>query len=390
MKGNFKYCRVLFLGRFLMLILYLQFANVENIVGQESQKNCYFENLMGVKDSLGTILVFEDNSYKLKGDGIHFLLKKIEKNAGIEKNKIIVLRNNIPHLLMEKKGEKWDVSYDTDQAWREIKGLKRENRSLFKVDLVFYPELYLRNIKLEKIYDVMINLSPAVEVSLWRGMKFTGQLIFPILNQYGEEYSEIRPGYVTISQDIRFRGKWFVRGTAGLFNKGRWGFDVKAFHPLKNERFAVKMQLGLTGPYAFDNWVFHYGLPKRLTWSLGAQYYNPRFNLQFDLDAGRYIGKDYGVRADMTRHFKHVSIGLFAMKGNKADFGGGFNFAIALPPYKQRKGGFRVTTADYFFLEYNAVNDPYNGNMYKTAPGECKAKDNFNPYNIKTMSNYLK
>lgn len=387
MMDNFKYSGLFRLGRFLILILLLQIVSAENITAQEVSKDGYLENLSEVRDSIKRIITVENNSHKLRGDGINFLLRSIKNVDNFSENKIILLNNGIPQLLLEKRNDSWNVSYDTDKAWREIKDEKKSNSSLFKIDLVFYPELYLRNIKLEKIYDVMINLSPAVEISFWRGMKFTGQLIFPIVNKYGEEYSEIRPGYLTISQDVRLKGKWFLRGTAGLFNKGRWGIDVKAFHPLKNERFAIKMQAGLTGPYSFENWVFHYGIPKRVTWSLGAQYYNPRFNLQFDLDAGRYIGKDYGVRGDMTRHFKHVSIGLFVMKGNKMDYSGGFNFAIALPPYKQRKGRFRVTTADYFFLEYNAVNDPFHGNMYKTAPGQNKAKDNFNPYYIKSMLN---
>lgn len=345
-----------------------------------------FENVSITKDSANIIVTLELSAWKLKGEA---LKKAIELSQGKDKNyKFIITENDIPKILIAQQNGEWNVTRNTNSEWQKVKNNKRQNRSQFKVDLVFYPEIYLRNIKLEKMYDFLINLSPAIEMSLWRGMMIRGQVILPIYNGYGEQFESIRPQYVTLSQEFRIGDRWFVTATGGIFNRGRWGGDIQAVHYLKNERFALKGRLGLTGPYDFDNFTFNYGTPKRLTWSIGGEYYYPRFNLQFNGEVGQFIGRDYGVRGDVRRHFKHVSIGLFGAKSNKGSFSGGFNFAIALPPYtNKRNSGVRVNTSNYFVMEYDAVNEPFYRDMYKTKPNDNRFKDELNPYYIKKTMN---
>lgn len=345
-----------------------------------------FENVSVTKDSSEVIVTMELSAWKLKGEAIK---KAIQLTQHDGKNyKFIITDNDIPKIVVKQKNGAWEVTRNTSAEWNRVKNIKRRNSSQFKVDLVFYPEIYLRNIKLEKMYDFMINLSPAIEMSLWRGMMLRGQIVLPLYNEYGEQFEEIRPQYVTVSQEFRLSHDWFLTATAGLFNRGRWGGDIQAVHYFRNERFAVRGRLGLTGPYDFDNFTFHYGTPKRLTWSVGGEYYLPRFNLQFNGEVGQFIGRDYGVRGDMRRHFKHASIGLFASKSNKGSFSGGFNFAIALPPYtNKRNRGFRVNTSNYFVMEYDAVNEPFYRDMYKTRPNENRYRDELNPYYIKKTLN---
>ena len=58
---------------------------------------------------------------------------------------------------------------------------------MFKVDVVVYPEVSLKNLVITQVYQVLFNLSPAVEVSFWKGMKLTAQVIFPVYNDgYGD------------------------------------------------------------------------------------------------------------------------------------------------------------------------------------------------------------
>lgn len=343
-----------------------------------------FENVSVTEDSSEVIITLELSAWKLKGEA---LKKAIQLSPYKDKNlKFILTKNDIPNVLIGQENGVWNGTYNITKEWNKVKNIERSNKSQFKVDLVFYPELYMRNIKLERMYDFLINLSPAIEVSLWRGMMFRGQLVLPIYNGYGEQFENIRPQFVTISQDFRLPRNWFLTAAVGLFNHGRWGGDIQGVHYFKNERFAIRGRLGLTGPYSFDNFTFNYGVPKRVTWSVGGEYYYPRFNLQFNAEAGQFIGRDYGVRGDMRRHFKHVSIGLFASKSNKGSFSGGFNFAITLPPYTNKRNcGFRVNTSDYFVLEYDAVNEPFYRNMYKTKPNENRFRNELNPYYLKNQ-----
>ena len=68
-------------------------------------------------------------------------------------------------------------------------------------------------------------------------MKLTGQVIFPIYNDYGQRYKQIRPGFVTLSQTVRLPQRTFLTASVGFFNKFRWGGDLKAKHFFKDERF---------------------------------------------------------------------------------------------------------------------------------------------------------
>lgn len=332
------------------------------------------------------IVTAEDNTYRLRPDGLLEIINRLQPCH--KPVRLIMLDNNVPQLLLSSGAscpdsvQEWSAGYRTDPYRKALAGSVRDNSSLFKFDFVLYPELKFRNIKLDRMYDWVVNISPALEFSAWKGMKFTGQVIFPLVNQYGEQYKQIRPGFVTVSQQIRFRRQWFVRATVGVFSNDRWGVDVKAFHPFKNERFALRMQAGLTGASSFWNWNWYYSNPGRFTGNIGGQYYHPRHQVQCVLTVGRYLAGDYGVRADMMRHFRYTTVGFYGLKTNKSTWNGGFYFTVALPPYKQKRKRVRVTTANYFNLEYNAKADTYYGQTYKTSPGENASQWNFNPYFI--------
>lgn len=303
---------------------------------------------------------------------------------------LIVLDNNIPQVSLNlgHNADGPSISYRLGHEWDEIRKMKRGNSSLFKADIVIYPELLFRNIKLDRVYDVVVNISPALEISLWKGMLFTGQVVFPIVNQYGERYSTIRPGFVTVSQAFRLPGTWFARATVGAFGEERWGGDLRVFHPFKGDRFAVRGDISLTGPSGFDSFVWHYGDINRASWSVGGEYYYPRFDLQMSVSAGRFLGGDYGARVDVARHFKYSSVGFYAQKSNKSSVtgsvNGGFYFTIALPPYKNRRGKVgRVTTADYFGITYNAGADYMYGRRLSVSPAQNVSQYNFNPHFLK-------
>lgn len=345
------------------------------------------ENVACIENDSAYVFTIENNIWKLKGFGLCAIIRKLP--ICYKPVRIIVLDNAVPWLMISLPSANSEtlrdisVSYQLDSYWNEIKNNRMDNSSFFKFDIIVYPEISFRNIKLEKMYDWLINISPALEFSVWRGMKFTGQVVFPLVNQYGEQYKQVRPGYLNISQQLRIPYNWFAKITAGVFNQERWGLDLKVFHPFTNERFALKMRAGLTGSSSFWNWQWYYSVPKRLTWNVGGQYYNPRYNVQCQINGGRYLAGDYGIRIDIMRHFRHSTVGFYGLKTNKSEVNGGFYFTVALPPYKQKRNKFRITTAGYFNLEYNAGADFYYGRTYKTSPGENVSQENFNPFFIK-------
>lgn len=132
----------------------------------------------------------------------------------------------------------WKVTYELGEAWREARKIKVKNSSLFKVDVLVYPQLALRNLLLTQIYQVLFDLSPAVEVSLWKGMKLTGQLKIPVYNDgYGSYEDKIHPGHLTISQRFRLPYNVFGKVTVGYLMPTGMAWMLNSFVPLQMKGF---------------------------------------------------------------------------------------------------------------------------------------------------------
>lgn len=362
-----------------------------------------FENVSWIEDEEERIFAFECASYTLPSIGIRKAVDKI-RETGLLQNKdckLIILNNNIPQILLNCQPSEvedslsvarndWSISYEMGKSWKKLEGAPKKNSSLFKVDIVIYPELSFQNYKLSRIYDVVFNLSPSIEISLWKGMKLATQVIFPIVNDnYGERYDQIRPGFVTLSQTFRLPQRTFLTATVGTFNNFRWGIDIEAKHFLKDERFSLEARVGYTGSGYYDNWSYNYGKIWRLTGSIGGNFYWPKYNTLFSLKGERYLLKEYGIRGEMIRHFRYASIGFYGMlvehAGNDG-FNGGFLFQISIPPYKNKRKGYipRVSSGD-FALRYNAGNEEIYGKGYRARANKNDMRDNsFNPYFIKS------
>lgn len=374
-----------------------------------------FENVCWGEDDNERVYVVENIAYRLNGVGLGKAIDLIQK-SGMPEGKgcrLIVLDNNVPKISLycgvnaqadttetvEITREDWDVSYNLGESWELVKKQKKKNSSLFKVDVVVYPEFSFRNIKLSRMYDFLINLSPAVEVSLWKGSKFTAQLIIPVYNNYGYKYGSVRPGNISLSQTFRLPYNIFLTGTVGFFNNNRWGVDMDADYHFKNERFYLDARLSYTG---YGEWgeykngvnihPFKYGCTTkdmRFTFSIGGGYYWAKFNTQVALHAERYLLGEYGGRLDIIRHFKYCSIGLYGMivqyAGNDG-INGGFRFQVNLPPYRYKRTKHipRVLPSRNMGFAYNAGNEFKYGKGFKSLPSNNIAEENrFNPLFIK-------
>ena len=259
---------------------------------------------------------------------------------------------------------------------------------MFKVDVVVYPEVSLKNLIITQIYQVLFNLSPAVEVSFWKGMKLTAQVVVPVYNDgYGRLADKVHPGFLTLQQTVRLPYNMWITGTLGAFNASRYGGDLKVFHVLKaDERFSFEGRIGLTAAYKWDGFEFYYGTKMRLTWSLGTNFYWSQYNVQVSLKGEQYLLGEKGVRFDLIRHFRYCSIGFYAMKAQGAKSNGGFRFQVALPPYKYKRKGYipRVTPSKNMGIAYNAGNERYYYKGFRANASEnIMSNNSFNPYFIK-------
>lgn len=361
-----------------------------------------FENVGWTEEGNERVYVLQNSAYRLQGVGIGKAVDIIQK-MGLPENKpcrIIVLDNNVPQISLyyrpimgdsvyQAERNDWSVSYELGDAWKEARKVKLKNSSLFKIDVLVYPQLAFKNLILTQIYQVLFDLSPAIEISLWKGMKLTGQLKIPVYNDgYGSYEGKVHPGYLTISQRFRLPYNVFGKVTVGAFNADQYGVDAEFFHPFKDERFSVMARIGYTGMGYWSGFRYIYDPSTALvTWTLGGSFYWPQYNTQFNLKAEQYLLKEKGVKFEMIRHFRYCSIGFYAMKAKCAKMNGGFRFQVALPPYRYKRKGYipRVNTSTNMGIVYNAGNERNYYRQYKAEVSDNIMEENsFNPYFIKS------
>lgn len=371
-----------------------------------------FENVSCTDTDAERVYILQNTTYQLQGVGMAKAVDVIQ-SLGMPNDRncrIVVLDNNIPQYSLvyqwhdeDEDGNAdvsradWEATYELGDSYKVASKTKKKNRSLFKTDIVVYPKVNYRNYVINKIYTFQILVSPAVEVSLWPGNKLTGQVIFPILNEYGDSYgrSQIRQGYITLSQDYRWKNL-FLTGTFGTFNNMRWGADLQARYVFKDPRFALDGEIAYTGTSWFENWRWKVGRMNTLTWSVGGSFYWPRFNVKFDLHAQQYLLGERGIHFQFIRQFRYAAIGFYAMKVFESDaanhgLNGGFRFAINLPPYKfKRKGYVPRVLVHNINTTYNAGNERNYGKSFAPrADRDFGTENSFNPIFIKSeLLNY--
>ena len=415
MRSKFFNFTLAFRIWFYTIATVLSFGFPQSMRGQEVQTgnetieeliSMGFENVRCTENENERIYTIENNVYKAQGFGIAKAIEIIQRQGlpSGKQCKVIVTHLEVPEMsltyrpstenesLSTSGNTGWETSYDID-GWEDIRKEKAKNSSRYKVDLLVYPQLSYKNLIITQIYQALFTLNPAVEVSFWPGMKFTGQLIIPVYNDgYGIYQDKVHPGFITLSQSFRLPYNIKGKATLGYFNADRYGADLMIFRPFKaDERFSLEGRLGFVGIGYWDSFKLHYDTDMTWTWTVGANFYWPRYNTQFCLKGEQYLMKDKGVKFEMIRHFRYASVGFYAMKGKEANSNGGFRFQVLLPPYKQKRHKLipRVSTSYNMGIAYNAGNEQFYYKQYRSETNENIMNNNsFNPYFIKTEINH--
>ena len=367
-----------------------------------------FEDVRWTETETERIYTVENVAYKLNGVGIAKALETIQE-SGLPEGKtcrLIVTKLNVPQISLTCSPmpatadstqvinrEDWDVSYELGNSWKEVKKEKKKNSSLFRVDILAYPQLAFKNYIITQIYQALFTLNPAIEVTLWDGMKLTAQLRIPLYNDgYGFLEDKVHPRHIVLSKRFRLPYNVFGKVTVGLFNQDRYGVDLQLMHPFKDERFSVEARVGYTGVGYWNGFNFHYDKSMYFSWLVGGSFYWPQYNTQFNAKVQQFLRTEKGVMFEMIRHFRYASIGFYACKAQWAKSNGGFMFRVALPPYKQKRHKYipRISTGNHFGFKYNAGNEKYYYKEYIAEPSDNIMENNsFNPYFIKSeLFNY--
>lgn len=223
-----------------------------------------------------------------------------------------------------------------------------------KIDLVIYPQVKIQLGNLDDPFKSQFNLAPAVELQFMRGMHFMAQVIVPLQNDLEPGGNTVRPGIVALSQTVRLPNDHYVMVSGGYFTRDRYGINAEWMKSLFNGRVLLGLTSGVTGYAGLREGRMQYGEVDLVTFFGDAAYRWSKYDLTIRAGAGRFVDGGYGWRADMSRQFREVTIGFFALQ-TEGFLNGGFTFRIPLPPGRYgTKGTFRVRPEDYFDYEYRA------------------------------------
>lgn len=247
-----------------------------------------------------------------------------------------------------------------------------------------YRDIYFNN----RVYDILINLTPGVRWNMGHRWEVAAQALVPVVNQYGDRYKNVRLNMAVLSKQLAFGQHWKMKVTGGLFGAERYGLDMKNMFIL-NRWLAMTAQVGLTG-YCSMVSGWEASTMERLTAQVGPEIYLHRWNTQISVRGGRYVYGDYGVVGEGYRHFKHVSVGVYASYSDKGKEDAGFKVIVMLPPYKRSARKVNIRPASNFRLTYSVEAEAYANRTYFTDPEQNERTGWFDrdllPWGTDTMS----
>jgi len=371
-------------------------SNVEEV--SEALVRAGFADVRVAETTPALIVSVENDSYKLQAYGMDAALDIIDSTyTGAKEKRVVVTYYGVPQVLLtyDNAAGKWKSTYRLGDNWKNVKKAEKKSRSLSHVNLLFYPQISLKNLIITQVYQSLWTINPSLEYSPLPGMKITAQVKIPIYNDgFGTLESKVHPGHVTLSQRFRVAGQVniFGKATVGTFNTSRYGAALELMHPFQNERFSVEATLAYVGQGYWNGFIYHYDKSTmKLVGNVAFNYYWPKLGTIFTLKGQRFLEGDWGAKFEMTRHFKYCSIGFYAIKGfdGYAHTNGGFRFSIALPPYKNKRllGVAKFDTGN-IGMTYNANNEQYYYKEFKTEASDNIFEHNgFNPYYINKVIN---
>lgn len=300
----------------------------QNISNQLVQKG-YYNVITWQEDSL-LYISYENKLFLNEGKAVFKLLKTIKKdlNKSISGIVLILTSGQLPiaqiNLKIAFKNELVDFTHlniatDTqvDQSiWEKVKKRLRYEYP-YVYDIAIAPQLKTELGNFEDPWKVQINLAPRINLSLWRGMTFSAQVIIPLHNELATfDGDYIRPGILALSQAFRFPNDYFGVVSVGRFTLNRYGTTLNFRKYFPKKLWYVGLEAGYTGKMTYREG----GLKNQGQSTVHAVgelgYFLPKYDLLLYAQYGKYLFDDVSFKVGIERKFKRIDIGFFGIYSN--------------------------------------------------------------------------
>ena len=296
-------------------------------------------------------------TYRGAGVAIEELGRLFPEASAIELN---VTEYQSPQVAVhaQREGNSWtaSVDYETSSIASALSSAPAKQSSTGRVDLRLHPMVSLDNHRFDILYEYIVSIAPAVELTLWQGNRITLQPVFPIATNVWHEKPNayIRVGVAAVSQEFNLANSLKATVSGGMFMSNLYGFDAKLAYRAGNS-LTFGLQTALLGETYPRTDGYDFEKLDQFTVLGSATYYHAPTRLEAGLTGGRFIYGDYGARLDITRHFGEYAIGVYGILTG-GEHNAGFHFAIPVGGKRQtRKGAFRLMLPEYFDWEYDMV-----------------------------------
>ncbi|MCX7797842.1 MAG: YjbH domain-containing protein [Melioribacter sp.] len=330
-----------------------------------------FENIFVRVYSTKITVIFENRIYRYNVDALICVMQIISNYKDISMVQIFITENKLPYILLKYNNhdyndylnkkislltfkDRLEVSYCNVNEELEKNGeFNYTNNSTGKIDIVLLPIFRGQFGDFDNPVRAQLNIIPEISTSLWRGAQIIIQTIFPIYNEFPGEGNYVRPGIISLSQNIIFDRNCFISLSAGYFSDNRYGVDMTLRKIFFNGKLMFGMNTGYTGYLSSYDKKILYSELYLWTGNISFDYRINSYDLNLGLTLGKFLYGDKSIRVDINRQFGEVEIGFFYAQSTSGAKNGGFNFSVPIPPSNYSKSSIiRVRPVEYFRWEY--------------------------------------
>jgi len=390
----------------LLVVLYIpntSFAIVNENYAYQVLKDLGFENIqVSHKDNV-LFVALEDNRYRGNYRGAGIALKALSNNDSANDTICLILKeNDMPRVKLDVQHIEgiWyiDSNYACANDMLPFKGTKKEEKSYGKVDFVITPLIELDSLFKDYAERFAIDIAPSIEMTPWKGAKFSSQIIIPVYNNMRQTkyYDKIRLGTTILNQKILSNRKLDIDATAGLFyvnlrrrNHNQYGGKINIDYHL-NKRIDLSVSSSYTGEWTFVDNSLDFQDIENLSVLGKISYYEPLINCKLIVSGGKYVSDDWGARIDVVRTLAEYNIGAYATL-NEDDKSFAIYCSIPLGLKKKMKRyPVRIRLNESLNWEYNTEYSYKKGIELNTRSDASETYSTSNFWNPKYIAKYVK
>ena len=159
--------QLLIFALFVVQTAVLAAADIDDIVCR--LENAGFADIRAAQTEEYVVVSLSCDSYKLPVEGLsrarQILEDALEENP--VKIKVICTDRNVPQLTMtfDPSSGRWSTTRRLDESWDVVKVERRTASSIGRTNILFYPQISIKNLIINQVYQTLWQISPAVEVS---------------------------------------------------------------------------------------------------------------------------------------------------------------------------------------------------------------------------------